>query len=101
MSRAEKLYRRLEDLESQYRALAAAELRQYMEVGSARLLLPQYAYLWDGRAGWDDARRRIEWLEKEIDALRDKLGEPPEQSPVEAVRGLDPQDQRRGEHGAA
>jgi hypothetical protein len=83
MSRGEKLYQRLDALERDYREVASAELARVLEAGYSSPL----AYkAW----GWNPRRwkwgQRLDRLEKEIGAIREKLDEPMRNSPVSAIR---------------
>lgn len=79
MGRANKLYRRLDELEAQLRKLIIRELEQIAE---GRIPKEDFAYLL--RKAYPDAVNRAtseecEWMlkaDREIVALRTKLGEP-------------------------
>jgi hypothetical protein len=89
MSRSEKLYQRLDELEAEYRRLVLGELRKHLKVGYSIPLYPLfYPALFTGKKWSTDIGRRIESLSKEIDMLREKLGPLVRICPVTEIRGL-------------
>ena len=87
MSRAEKLYDRLDALESEYSQILTSELRRWITTGYSHVLAQAIFLLFLGRR-WQRDQMRINWLEKEIVALRHKLNEPLVDSPVGVFRAL-------------
>ncbi|HXE56266.1 MAG TPA: hypothetical protein VN541_24780 [Tepidisphaeraceae bacterium] len=88
MGRTEKLFRRLDELEAEYRTIAAAELRNYL-VGSVSILHRHlFPETFRGKVRQNGECAHFEWLEKEIEALRSKFGEPLSDSPVGEMRSL-------------
>jgi len=87
VSRAEKLYERLDALEFEYRQIIVSELRRWITTGYSHVLAQAIFLLFLGRR-WQRDQMRINWLEKEIVALREKLNEPLTDSPVGVFRAL-------------
>jgi hypothetical protein len=88
MSRSEKLYLRLERLEAEYRRLVGHEIRKHLKAWSSVLWNLLHPRIFAGKSWSDDKTMHIQWLSKEIDAFREKLGEPIESSPVWDFRML-------------
>jgi hypothetical protein len=87
MGKTEKLYRRLDELEAEYRQLTKRELLRYLDSNySSTLSASQIPYF----RKFDSAKgsHRILWLSKEIEVLRNKLGEPVANSPLADIRSL-------------
>gem|GEM_PF-2783897 len=87
MSRAEKLYDRLDALESEYSQMIAGELRRWITDGFSMMLHRAIFLPYLGRF-WQRNQMRFKWLEKEIVSLRHKLNEPLADSPVGVFRAL-------------
>ena len=83
MSRGEKLYERLDALERDYQKMAAAELARTLADGYSSMLAVK-AWGWNPRRFKE--RQRLDKLEKEILAIREKLNEPLQDSPVATIR---------------
>ena len=89
MARSERLFRRLDELEREYRALLAKACRDDLEhkfsKAAIRALQPG---LLDGKLWRDPEAARLEYLDKEIRGLRHKLSLPLSQSPVNELEQL-------------
>ena len=89
MARVEGLFRRLDALEREYRALIARACRDWLDGkfsrAAVRALVPG---LFAGKLWRDAEAARFEYLDKEIRALRGKLSLPVGGSPVSEVEGL-------------
>ena len=83
MARGERLLRRLDELEEEYRKLVTKvchdELGGKFSKAAIRALLPG---LLEGKFWRDEEAARVEYLEKEIRSLRRKLSLPFGESPV-------------------
>jgi len=88
MSRSEKLYLRLDHLEAEYRDLVGREIRKHLKAWSSVLWSLLHPRTFAGKSWKGDETRHIKWLSKEIETLREKLGEPIEPSPVWDFRTL-------------
>ena len=89
MARAERLFRRLDELEGEHRALVVKacrdELEHKLSKTAVRALLPG---LLDGKFWRDQEAARLEYLDKEIRGLRRKLSLPLSESPIAALEQL-------------
>jgi hypothetical protein len=74
-ARAGRLYRRLDELEAEFRTLLRKELETELSgSGFSRYLARKH--LFDGRRWRNTSAAHLERLEKDIVRLREKLGEP-------------------------
>ena len=87
MSRSDKLYRRLRELEAEYRQLVGRELRRYLDAGHSRVLW-RMLHPTTFRNYFSPDEEHIDWLSKEIDMLRNKLGESIQSNPASDIRKL-------------
>ncbi len=90
MSRTEKLYQRLNELESQYSGLLRKELEAVLRGEVGHYIGSQLREDW---SRWvcrapDDRAIELEGLEKEIGKLRSKLGEPVPGDAVNVAKAL-------------
>jgi hypothetical protein len=85
MSRADKLYQRLNALEAEYRRIAARDLGRMLRGGYPWVI---GRTLWNsfGKAYRRPEQQDFEQMEKEIISLRAKLDEPLVGSPVHVLR---------------
>lgn len=90
MSRIEKLFQRLDELEATYRALAAEEFAKWVHGRwYGFFLVKKLPFLYSTRYAGTSVRERLDEtlrVEKEIETLRIKLDQPMSQSPVQIVR---------------
>ena len=82
MSRTGKLFRRLDELEEEFRRRAGAQLRWRLRGGFSMFLLRLLTQCFDIKIRGNDEDNELFWMEKEIMALRAKLQQPMDQSPV-------------------
>ena len=82
MSRTGKLFRRLDELEEEFRRRAGAQLRWRLRGGFSMFLLRLLPQSFDIKIRGNDEDNELFWMEKEIMALRAKLQQPMDQSPV-------------------
>jgi len=87
MSRTEKLYRRLNELETEYVGLIGRELQEYIDKGYSDVLSSVLKPILH-KYGPADQVGHIDWLAKEITALREKLGESLTEGPVADIASL-------------
>jgi hypothetical protein len=89
VAKAERLLKRLQQMEGEYRDIAITACRAWLDGKfskvAIRALQPR---LLAGKLWRDEEAARFEWLEKEILALRLKLESPIEQSVVGKLRQL-------------
>lgn len=76
MQRTEKLYRHLDQLEQEYSRLLERELKKVVNNRPSRYLSRKVPHLFDGKFWRDPQTAHMEKLEKDIRAIRVKLGEP-------------------------
>ena len=88
MGRAEKLFRRLDELESEFKKLATAELEAFLQDGWSQILSRVYSATFRGKYWQTEECGEFEWLEKEIEVLRVKLEQPLSESAVGQLRRL-------------
>ncbi|HEX5245194.1 MAG TPA: hypothetical protein VFW23_18180 [Tepidisphaeraceae bacterium] len=82
MSRTAKLFKRLDELEEEFRRRAGAQLQRRLRGGFSMFLLRLHPQSTDIRIHGNDDDNELFWMEKEIIALRAKLQKPMDQSPV-------------------
>jgi hypothetical protein len=75
-ARTGRLYRRLDELEAEFRTLLQKELKAELSGGHSRYLCRKYPHLFEGRFWRNAGAAHLERLEKDIVRLREKLGEP-------------------------
>lgn len=88
MSRTEKLFNRLDELEAEYRNLAAEALEKYLRGSWSVVHRHLFSDMFRGKFWRNEERAHFEWLEKEIEALCLKLDQPLSASPVGQMRAL-------------
>lgn len=91
MSRTEKLFQRLDELEAEYRRLAAHEFARWSDGGwwYSLFLVDKLPFLSVLRYPPTAEQERLDSLlhvEKEIETLRLKMNQPMSESPVQKVR---------------
>ena len=82
MSRTGKLFQRLDELEEEFRRRAGAQLRRRLRGGFSMFLLRLHPQSFDIKIRGNHDDNELFWMEKEIIALRAKLQQPMDQSPV-------------------
>ena len=97
MSRAQKLYQRLDALEIEYQRIAARDLRRMLRGGYPWVIRRT---LWNsfGKAYRRPEQQDFEQMEKEIISLRAKLGKPLAGSPVSVLRMIGRKYQESWQH---
>jgi len=85
MSRTDKLYKRLDELEAEYIKLAENEFNKVLSNQSSTYFSRKIPYLFDGKFYLNAETAHLEKIESEILALREKLGSPVKSSPVSIV----------------
>jgi hypothetical protein len=93
VSRTEKLFQRLDELEAEYRRLAAHEFARWVHnqgyAGWSLFLVDKIPFLYSLRYPAASERQRLDEIlhvEREIETLRHKLDQPISESSVHAVR---------------
>ena len=82
MSRTSILYDTLDELEREFVSILLKELQSIASGHSSRFFSRKIAYLFEGKF-WQDANTlRVEEIEKDIIALREKLAEPLDGGPT-------------------
>jgi len=88
MSRTEKLFWRLDQLEGEFRKVATTELQAFLRGSFSQILSRVYSDTFRGKKWRSEECGDFEWMEKEIEALRVKLEQPVSESPVGQLRTL-------------
>ena len=86
MSRTNKIYERLDQLETEFRKRLTDEFQKGPSGAWSRYLSRKIPHLMDGRFWRNAEAAELEMMEKDIVALREKLGEPISESPVNILR---------------
>ncbi len=88
VSRTEKIFHRLDELEAEYLRLVHKEFEGWLQGRWSRFLARMYDVRPWGKYWQNEGHAHLLCLEKEIEALRMKLDQPLAESPVGAVQEL-------------